>query len=69
MTNTAPTFIIIRDSAGNLFRVSPKLQNPEIPQAYVAYPVKKTRDGYKVKTPGIARLVRKFGTSIVAVEG
>ena len=57
--------MIVRDSAGNLYRVL-KAENPDIPQAFLGYPIKRSR-----KTPsgwmqkGQARLIRKLGCTVV----
>lgn len=59
---------IVRDGAGNLYRVT---ENPRTPQAYFGFPVVAVKGGYVVKAMAhrgtAARLIRKLGT--VVVEG
>lgn len=61
MTNTK----IVRDTAGNLYRVSAT----ETENCYFGYPVKRVKGGYAVKGTGRnaeARLIRKLGCTEIS---
>jgi uncharacterized protein (UPF0254 family) len=57
--------MIVMNSAGDLYRVAAA---EGIDHAWTGTPVKKTAAGYLPKAKAIARLVRKAGCVVVAVE-